>query len=180
VREGAGRGRTPALQRWSNHVATALLSISGVALFVFRSVLEPPADDPFAVASHPWEPHALTLHVLAAPLGVLALGMLVTHHVVPRLRDRGFKRSRRSGILLSVTAVPMIASAYLLQVSVAEGWRRAWLLTHLATSAAWMIGWLLHLLSARRSRAGSLAWAARPGGAGGRVVSSGASPGSPK
>lgn len=152
MREGGGRGRTPLLERWSNHVATALLSVSGIALFVYRSVLEPPADDPFAIASHRLEPLALSLHVLAAPLGVLALGMLVRNHVLPRLRDTGFKRSRRSGILLSATAIPMIASAYLLQVSVAEGWRRAWLVTHLVTSAAWMIGWLLHLWSARRRR----------------------------
>ena len=150
MKEGASRGRTAPLERWSNHVATALLSVTGVALFVFRRVLDRPADDPFAITSHPLEPHALTLHVLAAPLGVLAVGMLLRHHVLARLLDAGFRRSRRSGWMLAATALPMIASGYLLQVAVAEGWRRAWLVTHLATGGAWMIAWLLHFASARR------------------------------
>ena len=153
TKAGAGRGRTAPLERWSNHVATALLSLSGVALFVFRRILEPPADDPFAVASHPLEPPALALHVLAAPLGVLAIGMLLRHHVLARLLDAGFRRSRRSGWMLAATALPMIASGYLLQVAVAEGWRKAWLWTHLVTGGAWMLAWLLHFASARRLRA---------------------------
>jgi hypothetical protein len=145
--------RTPALERRLNHVATLLVGISGIAYAAFKWLLPPPQDDPFAVVNHPLQPHALTLHVLAAPLGVLAVGMLLRGHVLPRLQSPAFRRSRRTGILLAATCVPMIASGYLLQVTTSEGLRRAWLVTHLVTGFAWMLGWLAHFVSARRALA---------------------------
>jgi hypothetical protein len=149
----SGRGRTPRLERWTNHASTFVLGLTGIALFAFRYLMDPPADDPFAVASHPLEPASLAVHVIAAPFGVLGAGMLVRGHVLARLQDRTLRRSRATGWALALTAAPMILSGYLLQVSVSEGLRRAWLVIHLVTGAAWLVGWLLHLVSARRALA---------------------------
>ncbi|MBS1152453.1 MAG: hypothetical protein H6Q89_4151, partial [Myxococcaceae bacterium] len=40
---------------------------------------------------------------------------------------------------------PMVASGYLLQVSVEPLWRTIFLWTHLATSALWVLGYVIHL-----------------------------------
>lgn len=139
--------RTPALERWCNHAATGALAITGVALAVMMALPEP--DDPFAVVRHPLQPAMLAGHVLAAPLGVLGIGLLLRHHVLARLLDAAFRRSRRSGWTLVLTATPMVISGYLLQVTTSEGWREAWLVTHLVTGGAWCVGWIAHLGSAR-------------------------------
>jgi hypothetical protein len=40
--------------------------------------------------------------------------------------------------------VPMIASGYLIQTAVDDGWRRAWVWVHLIASGLWLLGYLAH------------------------------------
>jgi hypothetical protein len=141
--------RTPAWERLTNHAATLALGLTGAAYAFFAYALHPPKDS-FSVVNHPWQPHALHAHVLAAPVGVLAVGLLLRQHVIARLANPGFRRSRRSGILLAALAAPMIVSGYLLQVMTSEGGLLAARITHWVTGAAWILGWLFHLRSARR------------------------------
>ena len=42
---------------------------------------------------------------------------------------------------------PVVASAYLLQVTAEESWRTVWLSIHLVSSAVWILAFLAHLIS---------------------------------
>ena len=42
--------------------------------------------------------------------------------------------------------VPMVASGYLLQTTVTEGWRTTWIVVHLASSTLWIVTTIAHLV----------------------------------
>lgn len=149
----AAWSRTPALERWGHHAALALVALSGVALFVMKDVLRPP-EDGFAVVSHPLQPFTLHVHVVTAPLLVLAIGMLVRHHALARWRTPSWSRARRSGAALTLLALPMLSTGYLLQVATDDGWRAAWKWSHLATAGLYVLAAALHVVGARRRAAG--------------------------
>jgi hypothetical protein len=44
--------------------------------------------------------------------------------------------------------VPMIVSGYLIQVTVTETWRTAWIVIHCTTSGLWITGYLIHQIAA--------------------------------
>jgi hypothetical protein len=136
------------------HGAVAAVGGSGVAYGVARYLLRP--TDPFALA-HPTQAPLQHLHVVLAPLLVFALGVAATMHAAPMIRAAVGTR-RRSGLLLAWTAAPMVASAYLLQVATAPGWRTAWVVVHVATSLIWLASYLAHRLTATRrpERAGGV------------------------
>ena len=107
------------------------------------------SDDPFAVANHPMQPAMLAIHVVAAPLLVFFLGWFASAHVLPMLQ-RTERRRRRSGLTSVWLIAPMIASGYLLQVSTAEGTRKAMEIGHWVASVVFVLGYLSHRLAPRR------------------------------
>jgi len=134
------------LEAWCLHLATLVVSGTGLVYAWMRYFARP--DDPFAVVGHAWQPATQHLHVVAAPLLVFALGLIWKAHAWAGLRLRVAARWA-SGVTLLATAGPMIASGYLLQTAAAPGWRKAWLATHLVTSALWLGGYLVHQVSSR-------------------------------
>lgn len=128
----------------SLHAATLLVGGTGLVYAWMRFLVTPA--DPFAVVNHPWQPLVQHLHVLAAPALVFALGLVWRAHVVAGLR-LGVGERRRSGVGLALSALPMVASGYLLQTTTAPEWRRIWLWVHLATGALWLAGYLVHQLT---------------------------------
>ena len=140
--------RTPAGERRFHHAATLLTGLTGLALFALKDLVE--ADpEAFSVVSHPWQPHAQHLHVLAAPLMLVSLGLLLREHVLSRLTDAARRRSRKTGLLLTLAFGPMAMSGYLLQVAVEPAWRAVWKWTHLGTGGLFLAGYLAHLALAR-------------------------------
>lgn len=137
-------------EAWSVHVATVLVAGTGLVYAVMRYLLEPP--DPYAVVNHPLQPTLQHLHVLAAPLLVFGAGLIWRQHVWKHYR-LGVRSGRRSGIWMLLTLAPMAASGYLLQTTVTESWRTAWVAIHLATSAIWILGYAGHTVAALRRRA---------------------------
>ena len=144
--------RTPRWERLLHHCAAALVGMTGLAYFVMKELMQPDPDS-FSILSHPWQPHALHLHVLFAPLLVLSFGVLLREHVLKRLLNAGRRRSRRTGWVLALSVVPMIVTAYLLQISVEESWRAFWKWSHLGTSALFLAGYLGHAALAYRRQA---------------------------
>lgn len=140
-------------ERLLQHTANLAVGLTGLAYGWMLYLVEPPADDPFAisVANHPWQPETKAAHILLAPLLVLAIGAIWKDHVWARLRN-GFAVRRRTGLALALLAAPMIATGYLLQTSVDETWRTAWMWTHVASSCVWILVYLVHQLSPRRAR----------------------------
>lgn len=140
-----------AWQRWASHVLTALVAATGSALFWMKYVLE--ADDPFALVNHAWQPAALALHVVSAPLMLLVFGALLEGHVLRKLRNGPHPASRRSGLGVWWTFVAMALSGYVLQVATSEAVRWFSLVVHLGSSALFVGAYAVHLVvSARRGR----------------------------
>ena len=129
------------------HGSTALAGGTGLVYAWMRYVCA--SDDPFAVVNHPLQPFFQHAHVVLSPLLVFASGWIWEAHVWPRIRSR-FATRRRSGLSLAVSFVPMVLSGYMIQVSTDEGARRVWIATHLASSAAWLVAYLVHQTSRRR------------------------------
>ncbi len=88
----------PAAQRALHHTATALVGLSGVA-YAWMKFMLPEPDDPFTLIRHPLQPWALDLHVLAAPLFMLAVGIILREHILARLTDPRRRRGSPSPVV---------------------------------------------------------------------------------
>ena len=137
---------------WTLHLANLLVAGTGLVYAVLCYAVAP--SDPYSVVNHPWQPTAQHLHVLAAPLLVFATGAMWHAHAWSQFR-KGVLVRRRSGITLLVSLAPMVASGYLLQTAVDPTWRKAWIAIHLGTSALWVLGYLAHWMTPRRTREGT-------------------------
>lgn len=143
-----------AWETWTVHVSTILVAGTGVVYAVMRYLLEPA--DPYAVVSHPLQPTVQHLHVLAAPFLVFGAGLIWREHVWKHFKN-GVRSGRRSGLWMLPTLLPMVVSGYLIQTTVTESWRTAWIAVHLVTSALWLLGYAGHAVAAvqrRREKAG--------------------------
>jgi hypothetical protein len=144
------------LEAWILHISSLLVGATGL-VYAWMVYLVKPAD-PYAVVNHPLQPALQHLHILVAPLLVFAAGLVWHRHAWSQWR-KGVGHRRRSGVSLIFTLLPMVASGYLIQTAVETGWRRIWVIVHLATSALWLVGYLSHqvpviwaLLHRRRPR----------------------------
>ncbi len=135
-------------EAWFAHVSNLLVGGTGVVYGWMRYFAEPP--DEFSVVNHPWQPDLLYLHILFAPLVVFSVGLVWREHVWKRVRS-GFRARRRMGLTLTAVVFPMIASGYLVQLTVSEGWKDVWIVVHVATSCAWVLAYLVHQLSPRKT-----------------------------
>lgn len=134
-------------EAWLQHVSNVLVGGTGL-VYAWMLYFATPADE-FSVWNHPWQGKVHDLHLLLAPLLVLSFGMIWSVHAKKRIRSRQ-KNGRVTGLALSLTFLPMLCSAYLLQVAVDESWRTTWKWVHLATSLLWMVGYLGHQLRPKR------------------------------
>ncbi|HEX7150067.1 MAG TPA: hypothetical protein VF618_01170 [Thermoanaerobaculia bacterium] len=126
------------------HACVALSALTGGVFAWMKYFLK--SEDEFAVANHPWQPHMLSAHVVIAPLLVFALGWTFSNHIWPKFRF-GNGRKRLSGVFSMLLIVPMTLSAYLLQISTGETTRYAMEVAHWITSAAFVVGYVVHLLA---------------------------------
>lgn len=137
-------------EAWSVHVSTVLVAGTGAVYAGMRYLMAPA--DPFAVVNHPLQPTAQHLHVLFAPLLVFGAGLVWREHVWKHYRQ-GVRTGRRSGLGMLFTIAPMVVSGYLIQTTVTPGWRTAWIVVHLATSAIWLLAYAGHaVLAVKRWR----------------------------
>lgn len=128
------------------HLATILVGGTGLVYAWMRYFAVP--SDPEAVIAHPLQPVVQHLHVWTAPLLVFAAGLLWRRHVWAGIQ-LGVRERRRAGIGLALALLPMVVSGYLLQTAVEPWWRRCWVFVHVAASALWVLGYLVHQISPR-------------------------------
>lgn len=138
-----GNGGMSRFEAWCLHLASLLVAGTGLVYALMIYLLEPA--DPYAVVNHPWQPFVQHLHVWVAPALVFGAGVIWRDHIW-RQWLRGVRRRRRSGTTLLLTLVPMIVSGYLIQTAVDAGWRRTWVVVHLAASGLWLVGYGGHFL----------------------------------
>ena len=127
---------------WTFNILTIIVSASGAAYFWMKYLMK--NDDPFSVVNHPWEPAMLKAHILAAPLLMLALGMMINSHIVKKLKTKNSRSHRVSGIICLVSFALMAASGYLLQVVVLPSRARALVVVHLAAGGLFVGAYLAH------------------------------------
>jgi len=136
------------------NVSIALSAVSGIAYLVMRDLLK--RTDPFSVLGHPWQPHALAVHVLVGPVVVFAIGLIVRQHIIERMKNGKRSQGRLSGVMTIGLATPMVASGYLLQVSTSQEWRRILGWAHLATGLLFALLFGAHLVAAAMRRRGAV------------------------
>lgn len=128
-------------QAWLLHVSVALLTVTGGVFAWMRYAMK--TDDPFAVANHPWQPHMLHIHVIAAPIAVFALGLVFSRHIWPQYEMR-VKARRRSGLGALWMIAPMVLSGYLMQVVTSETAIFAMKVTHWVSSGGFVLAYVVH------------------------------------
>jgi len=136
-------------ERYSFNVAAAVVALTGIVYFWMEYGMS--TDDPFAVVNHPWQPHMLSLHVLAAPALLVIFGIIFNSHIGRKLRS--CRPNRTTGLLSLGTFALMTLSGYLLQVVTSPGARRACLILHLATGAVFAVSYVVHLVVGLRLEA---------------------------
>jgi len=132
------------------NASTWLVAASGAAYFYMKYVMT--GGDEFSVIHHPWQPGALSLHVLLGPVMVFALGLIARDHIIDRLLDPRQRRGRVSGIVIVALALPMIASGYLMQVVTDPAARRALAVIHIAGGGLYVLLFAGHLVVSRNGR----------------------------
>lgn len=139
------------MYRWF-HGSNALVVGTGLIYAWMRYFCEP--TDPFSVVNHPLQPQFQHLHILTAPLLVLMVGVFWHAHAMWRWQS-DTQEGRRSGLTAWVATVPMIASGYLIQTAVSPLWQTTWIAVHLTTSAIWIVGSIVHIITHRLRRSGN-------------------------
>lgn len=135
------------------NASTFLVALTGGVYFYMKYLMK--GDDPFSVVHHPLQPHALSLHVLLAPVLVFALGLITRDHIIAYLLESRQRRGRATGMLAVGLAAPMIVSGYLMQVLTDPGPRRILSIIHLAGGALYVLLFLGHLAASRNGRRGT-------------------------
>ncbi len=128
-------------EAWINHLGWSLTAASGVLYGILRYFV--PASDPDSRLAVPWQPSVLAAHVLAAPFAVFALGLIFRRHALSRFAG-DHREGRPSGSLLTLTAVPLALTGYLIPVltgAVARRWV-GW--SHAAVGLFFAAGYALH------------------------------------
>ena len=146
-----------AVERRLVGLATWWMAVTGAAFFCMKYLMS--ATDPYSVVHHPWQPHALSLHVIGGPVAVFSLGLIA------RLLDARQRRGRATGLVLIALALPMIASGYLLQVVTDPMVKRLLVGAHVLSGALYTLLFAGHLLvsrSAKRATNGPRRCAAGP------------------
>lgn len=134
------------MKQWDARAFSAtilVVTVTGIAYFFMKYLMD--SGDPFAVINHPWEPVMLAAHVLAAPLTILAFGMLFRSHVLKKLRSRR-RSARRSGWMSLSSFTVMALSGYLLQVLSDPAWLRIAVWIHVVSSVAFVVAYGAHLV----------------------------------
>jgi len=135
------------------NVSTGLVALSGGVYFYMKYLMT--GDDPYSVVHHPLQPHALSLHVLLAPVLVFALGLITREHIIGYLLETRQSRGRATGIVSVSLAAPMIVSGYLMQVLTDPGPRRVLSVIHVAGGSLYVLLFLGHLAASRNGRRGT-------------------------
>lgn len=132
-------------ERWSFNILSSVVAVTGVVYLWMKYFMTMP--DPFAVVNHPWQPAMLAWHVIAAPALVLVFGIVLRSHIIGKVFSNS-KPSRRSGWVSLGSFGAMALSGYLLQVISDPGLLRAAVVVHVASSAAFIVVYAVHLLIA--------------------------------
>jgi uncharacterized membrane protein YidH (DUF202 family) len=133
-------------EAWTNHLGWSLTALSGLVYGALKYFVTNP--DPDSRLSHPWQPAVLAVHVLAAPVAVFGLGLLFRRHALTQLSS-GERDRRRTGTVMTLLAIPLVLSGYVVQVMTGDAARRWTGWAHAALGLVYAIGYAIHPLVSR-------------------------------
>ena len=139
-------------EKWAFNLLHGLVGATGIAYFWMKYLVTP--TDPFAVVNHPWQPSMLVWHLVAAPFFVVFFGMLFRTHTLRKLASAS-RRNRRTGWTALVSFSVMALTGYLIQVASSPWWITAFIWTHVASSAVFVVGYTTHMVIGWRLTRGS-------------------------
>jgi hypothetical protein len=131
-------------EAWVNHAGWSLVALSGLVYGVLKYFVAPA--DPDSRLGHPWQPVVLAVHVLAAPMAVFALGLVFRRHALTRLTT-GEPERRRTGTVMTLLAIPLAFSGFVLQVLTGDAARRWTGWAHAALGLVYAVGYAIHPLA---------------------------------
>ena len=130
-------------ERWSFNALNIAVAATGIAYFYMKYLLA--TDDPFAVINHAWQSSMLSFHVITAPLLILLFGIVFRAHTLKKLQSL-YQPDRRTGWISLLSFSIMAFSGYLLQVIADPAWLSTLVVTHVATSVVFLVGYSTHLV----------------------------------
>ncbi len=130
-------------EAWVNHAAWSLVALSGLVYGVLKYFLT--SSDPDSRLGHPWQPFVLAVHLVAAPIAIFALGLVFRRHALKRLTT-GEPERRRTGIVMTLLAIPLALSGSVVQVLTGDAARRWTGWAHAALGLVYAVGYALHPL----------------------------------
>lgn len=136
------------LEKLSVWITSLLVGVTGIVYGWMKYLTA--SSDPFSAINHPLQPLFLKLHILVAPLFLVAIGMIAVRHIWRHFRS-GTRRSRRSGITTASSLVPMVATGYLIQVVIGQSLLLAMVISHVALGLLYLVGIALHQWMIARS-----------------------------
>ena len=140
-----------AFERWSIWVSSLLVTVTGGVYIWMKYLLPEPAG--FSIIRHPLQPLVLKLHIITAPLLLLAIGAVAVRHIWRHLVSKT-RQGRRSGWSAAIVTIPMIFTGYFLQVVSSEGWLGGLAIAHIVTGVVYGGALLLHQVMVRRDHTG--------------------------
>jgi hypothetical protein len=133
-------------EAWTSHIGWSLTALSGLVYGALKYFVTNP--DPDSRLSHPWQPAVLAVHVLAAPVAVFGLGLLFRRHALARLSSDEGER-RRTGLTMTLLAIPLVLSGYVVQTLTGDVARRWTGWGHAALGLLYAVGYALHPMALR-------------------------------
>ena len=134
------------LQLFWLHASVLLTALTGAVFAAMKYFMK--SSDDFAVVNHPLQPHMLAAHVVISPLLLFVLGWTFANHTLPKYRF-GNGKNRPTGVAGMWLMLPMAFTGYLMQVTTNETIRQTMAVAHWATSALFVIVYLVHLRGAK-------------------------------
>ena len=132
-----------AVERWSFNALHVVVACTGLLYLHMKYFMT--TDDPFALVNHPWQGATLAAHILAAPAFVVAFGMILRSHTLPKIRHRR-RTNRLTGWISLVTFGLMTLSGYLIQTSTTATLITIWSWTHIVSGCLFVAGYSTHVL----------------------------------
>lgn len=129
------------------HWITYLTITHGVIYGVYKYFFQ--IETEYGIRPHPIQDIWLALHIMLSPLLVFAFGLLWKNHIVLMYHNSLIKR--RSGLSLVVLMILMIFSGYLLQIIYEQEAQKITAYVHIAVSAVFSLGYIVHHLLGKRS-----------------------------
>ena len=131
------------LEAWLLHLSTIVLTVTG-AVYAYTHYLMKSAD-PFSVINSPLEPYMLDIHIIAAPVLVVAIGIILHSHILFKI-ENGSRAARKSGLILIPLFLIMAASGYILQIT-SGVINRIFFWAHLVSGSLWALIYAAHHLA---------------------------------